>query len=148
MGDICKICIKDGWLFATHSFTNSNLEYPSKQRIVVNLFFSKFFNRKQGTFRSAKSNILAFSSFFIPFSADITSQCCTCSDSPFDLKTKKKSRFVQEFNPPVNLHPLFYFIRSTWYFFRVWNFKKIRVQKTGSLLFKKRRDQAAASLFE
>ena len=22
-GDICKICKKDGWLFATHSFTNS-----------------------------------------------------------------------------------------------------------------------------
>ena len=25
MGDICKICKKDGSLFETHSFTNSNL---------------------------------------------------------------------------------------------------------------------------
>ena len=24
MGDICKICEQNGWLFATHSFTNSN----------------------------------------------------------------------------------------------------------------------------
>ena len=27
---------------------------------------------------------------------------------------------------PVNLQPLFQFIRSTWYFFRVWSVKKIR----------------------
>ena len=27
MGQKCKICEKDGWLFATHSFTNSNLKY-------------------------------------------------------------------------------------------------------------------------
>ena len=49
---------------------------------------------------------------------------------------------------PINLHPNIQFIRWTWYFFSVWNFKKIRykiwgwknrVQKTGPLLFKKRR---------
>ena len=144
MGDICKICIKDGWLFATHSFTNSNLEYPSKQRIVVNLFFSKFFNRKQGTFRSAKSNILAFSSFFIPFSADITSQCCTCSDSPFDLKTKKnhvlfRSSILQSIcthystlsgRPDIFLGSGTFKKRS-----KIW-VAKSRVQKAGSLLFK------------
>ena len=92
MGDIYKIWEKDGWLFETHSFTNSNLEYPSKQRIFVNPFFSKFFYRKQGTFRSTKSNFFAFPSFF-KRRAGFAFRCCTCSDSQFDLKTKKKITF-------------------------------------------------------
>ena len=24
MGTVCKICVKDGWLFPTHSFSNSS----------------------------------------------------------------------------------------------------------------------------
>ena len=29
MGDICKVCKKDGWIFPTHSFTNSKQEQKS-----------------------------------------------------------------------------------------------------------------------
>ena len=69
--------------------------------------------------------------FLFPFRYDFTGFCWSSVRIFWVIKSQLETDTLEyESGPakgnncPVNLHTLFYLIRSAWYFFRVWNFKK------------------------